>query len=236
MDCPICGEQIPLNARECAECGHTVDRFFLSEEVDTSRVRKRVMDSGAPRKEPSALKPSRPPLSDRKMLILGAAAVVVVVIIIIVVFLVTRGHGGAGSPEDAVRGYYDALQNRDFDGMLQYVAAGFQPTGNQKVEIRDAVIGGSWQFSDLNMRTMSGAADSVSVILNDLNATVRCGPKGEEKLSLVTDVIQPMQQQSPGSVIVVNVVNDGGVWKIAGRPLGGWAAENLWVIGEAAKP
>lgn len=44
MECPVCGEKLPLNAKVCAGCGEPVDRFFLTEELEASQVRKSAME------------------------------------------------------------------------------------------------------------------------------------------------------------------------------------------------
>lgn len=69
-----------------------------------------------------AAPPPQPPRRTNKALIIGlsAAAVVVVVVIVAVVVAVSGGSGAAGTPQDAVKGYLEALARGDASAALSF--------------------------------------------------------------------------------------------------------------------
>lgn len=40
VDCPICGEEIPLSGKTCGSCGYEEEAFFLTEEMESSTLRQ----------------------------------------------------------------------------------------------------------------------------------------------------------------------------------------------------
>jgi hypothetical protein len=209
MECPICGETLPLSSKVCSSCGHEYDGFFLTEEVESSAVRRSVTRQKPP-KQPSALKPGRGPLSRTALAWIGGGVAALVLIAVVAFIFIPRGKGGAGKPADAVTSYYKYLRSGDTEGLLSLFENGFQPTESDRTGLKAAI----------STNTYAVTGPTVKVLTPKKGGT----PQQYSLASLLSS--------APGSSCVVGLENMGDGWKISGRTYGGWAPQNLWLVGD----
>jgi hypothetical protein len=231
MECPICGETLPLSSKTCAACGNEYDGFFLTEEADSSAVRRSVTQQKPPR-QPSALKPGRGPLSRTTLMWIGGGVAALVLIAIVAFIFIPRGKGGADKPAGAVSSYYQYLKSGDDAALLSLFVSGFQPTASEKIGLKAALAANSYSVTgpSVNVLTDDGKNATVAITSVDVAVTPKKGgtPQQYSLASLLSS--------APGSTVVVRLENLGDGWKISGRTFGGWAPQNLWLVGDLKPP
>lgn len=237
MDCPICGEELPLNAKECPVCGEPIDRFFLTEEVQSSRVRKRAIEPE--RKQEVALpmaRASRRGINWKLWGTVGGAAVFVVGMAILFAFVVFGGGGAEqATPQEIVEGYYESLSRGDVEDMLSEFANAYQPTSGQKSAIQSAVGMNNYEVANLMLREEENDGNQARVVIEELKVKTIADGGEERELDLVSDVLEPAHEADPNARVVVHLDKEGSGWKIVDRPLGGWEPEDIWIIGSMEK-
>jgi hypothetical protein len=227
--CPICGETLPLSGRECWHCGHEVDEMFLTEEAKSSSVAREASKLPANRKQPGALKPSRfGPVERRRFYYIGGALAVLLVVAVILVVVLPKGAGAARKPEEAVSLYYQALQKGNADNLLAVFEPGFQPRAGQRTNVEAALGTNKYVVTGPRVHVISNDGTTALVAIDSVVVDITTAA-GTQKKSLVDSV------QDPSTAQVVKVTSYGGGWQISGRPTGGWAPENLWLIGNQTK-
>jgi hypothetical protein len=234
MECPICGEKVPLNSEVCPFCGNASDEFFLTEATIDSRhpapqEKKHV--------EPRASKTARH-LNWNGVLALAGGGAVVLALILIAVFFAPRGASLSWSkPEQVVRGYYEAMAQNDLKGMLSMVADAYQPTTAERSLLDTALRDNTYKVSGLEVRVLSNDRTEARVSLENVVVTIT--PKGGGQPvthSLRDEIIAPARQAAPNTVMLVRLVFYNNAWKIQGRPYGGWAPKNIWALGQPSDP
>jgi hypothetical protein len=226
MECPICGETLPLSSKVCEACGNEYDGFFLTEEFDSSDVRKRAAAEAAQKKQPSALKPGRPPLDSKVIWIIAGAVVALVAVGALIYFFVPNSAGAPNKPETTVTRYYDYVKSGNAEGMFGLFEPGFLPTAPDRAAIHAALSTNSFKVTGPTVTVLSNDNGAATVEIKDIEVEVTPKAGGQaKKLTLVDANGAPM-------VSVVKLNNNGSGWRIAGRPVNGWAPDNLWLIGE----
>ena len=229
MECPICGETLPLSSKICASCGNEYDGFFLTEEVDSSALRRSVTNVKPPR-QPSALKPrSRAPLSARTIWIIVASVAAVVIAVAAVIVFVPRGQTAAGSPAAAVNMYYQCLQKGDSAGLFSLFENAYQPMEGARASIKAALAANKYVVSGPVTRVVLSGEDTALVAIDSLEVQVTAG--GATGKRSIAELKQSLVGSQTGKGVVVRLTNTSSGWKISGRPLKGWSAENIWLIG-----
>lgn len=236
MDCPICGETLPLSSKVCESCGHEYDGFFLTEEYTSSSVRKSASSEKAPR-VPSSLKPSRrPPMDKKKIAVIIGVAAVLVIAAVLVLALIPRGRSAPGTAQEAVMKYYEYLRTNDADGMFSLFESGYQPVAKDKAGIKAAVSSNTYAVSQPVTQVLSRTENTALVAIHRVEVDVTPKKGGATTKNSLTEYIQNTPGTTPQTVSVVKLDNNGDGWHIAGRPTGGWSPENLWLIGELSNP
>jgi hypothetical protein len=226
MQCPICGETLPLSSKVCEACGNEYDGFFLTEEFDSSDVRKRVTSEAARRKQPSALKPGRPPLDPKIIWIVAGVVVAVAVIGALLYFFMPQSGGAPSKPEATVSKYYDYIKSGDAEGLFSLFEPGFLPTAPDRAAIQAALSANSYAVKGPQVTVLK--KDKATAVVEIEGVEVDVTPKAGgpvKKLTLVDANGAPM-------VSVVELSNNGNGWKIMGRPVNGWSPDNLWLLGD----
>ncbi len=234
MECPICGEKVPLNSEVCPFCGNASDEFFLTEATIDPR------HPAPPEKkhvEPRVRKVARR-LDWGGVLALSGGGAVVLAFILVAIFFAPRGASLSWSkPEQVVRGYYEAMSQNDLKGMLSLVADAYQPTSEARSLLEAAFRENTYRVSGLEVRVLSNDRTEARVSLENVVVTVTPKAGGQPVThSLRDEVIAPARQAAPNSVMLVMLVFYNNAWKIQGRPYGGWAPQNIWVLGQPAEP
>jgi len=232
MECPICGEQVPLNAEACPLCGNPAEQFFLTEEAESSIARQQALELPYIPRRAFALEPL---FSRRTLIIAGFTGAAIIAGVVVLLSFLYGGKSPGSTPEQPIRLYYDALSGKSLDDMLSLFAVKYQPKVLERTGVGDALANDNYSVSGLVTRTLEKDDRKARVVLEAVRVTVM-KPGGKVDLSLVADVIKPLQEQDPDLLIIVNVVKEAGAWKIADRPLDGWAPDNLWVVGHAEAP
>ena len=229
MECPICGETLPLSSKVCASCGNEYDGFFLTEEVDSSALRRSVTNAKPPR-QPAALKPrSRAPMSARSIwMIVGSVAAVIIAVAAVLVFM-PHGQTAAGSPAAGVNLYYQFLQKGDSAGLFSLFESAYQPMEGARASIKAALSANKYVVSGPVTRVLTANEDNALVAIDSLEVQVTSG--GTTRKLTVADLKQSLVGSQTGKGVVVRMSNSGSGWKISGRPLKGWSAEDIWLIG-----
>ena len=230
VECQYCGEELPLNGSVCTACGKEVEQYFLTEEVRGSRVSKLTREIPVVRRLPSPR---------RQVGFTGrgkTAAIIIglVAVIAIAVFAAMALSGGESKPENAeevVDRYYEALEKSDFAKMKSYFANAFQPTREEPAEIEKTVGETKYHVIGPDVRTVSEDKREVIVEIESLQVKYTKPNGGTGRHTLSTDVLQPLHLKQPNLRMLVRVMNEGSGWLIADRPMNGWSAENLWLIG-----
>ncbi|MHB8896006.1 MAG: hypothetical protein ACYC99_12640 [Candidatus Geothermincolia bacterium] len=236
MECPICGETLPLSSKVCESCGQEYDGFFLTEEFTASTVRKSAAPA-APRRQPSALKPSRrPPMGRRNIAIIVGAVVLVAVIVVAVLMFLPRGYSAAGKPEEAVTKYYEYLRKGNAEGMFSLFESGFLPMAPDKAAIRAAFASNSYNATVPVVAVVSKTDNAAQVAIQQVEVETAPKSGGASQKQSLAGYVQTLPGGSPQSVSLVKVSNTGSGWKITGRPMGGWGPENIWLLGEVKAP
>jgi len=235
MECPICGETIPLSSKVCASCGNEYDGFFLTEEVASSEVRKRVTQQKPP-KVPSALKPRRAPLSRPTMFMIIGGVVALVVVAGGVFMFMSRSKGGAGKPAEAVTSYYKYLQAGDSESLLALFDSGFQPTDATRAGLKAALAANSYAVTGPQIRVISDDGTTAFIAIDSVDVTVTPKNGSPPKRYSLAGLRAELPDAGPQAASVVKITNTGGGWKIAGRTYGGWSPQNLWLLGDIKKP
>lgn len=236
MECPICGETLPLSSKVCESCGHEYDGFFLTEEFDSSSVRRSASPQKAPR-QPSALKPSRRPPMDRKKIAVIVGVVVLVALIGVALFaFVPRGHGAPGTAEEAVLKYYDYLRTGDADGLFSLFESGYLPVAADKAGIKAALSTNKYTVSQPVTQVLSRTQNTALVAIKNLEVDISSKTKGTTEKKSLAQYIQSQPGSNPQMVSVVKLDNTGDGWHISGRPIGGWTPDSIWLIGEIRNP
>jgi hypothetical protein len=226
MECPICGETLPLSSKVCEACGNEYDGFFLTEEFDSSDVRKRVAAEAAQKKQPSALKPGRPPLDPRVIWIIDGAVAAVAVVGVLIYFLMPKSGGAPNKPETTVANYYEYIKSGNAEGIFGLFEPGFLPTAPDRAAIHAALSTNTYKVSGPTVTVLANDNSAARVEIKDIEVEVTPKAGGQaKKLTLVDANGKPI-------VSVVKLNNNGSGWKISGRPVNGWAPDNLWLIGE----
>jgi len=230
MECPLCGETLPLHSRVCLSCGHEFDTFFLTEEAQSSEVRRSVAPSKAPR-QPAALKPSRPPISRKTMGLIGASVGAVAIIAVAIVLFTMSGSALPQKPEDTVAKYYEYLQKGDVTGLLNLFESGFQPTANDRVAVSAVLHANSYKVTGPNVHLISDADGTAYVAIDSIDVSTTPKNDGAPTQDSLAALIQ---KSRPGGQVaaVVKLVNSGDGWRISGRPFNGWGPANIWLIGQ----
>jgi len=235
MECQYCGEELPLNSAVCTACGKEVEQFFLTEEVKESRVSKRTREVPAARRLPSP----RQQVGFTYRWKTAGMIVGLVAVIAIAIFAAMALSGGESKPENAeevVDGYYEALEKSDFGKMKSYFANAFLPTRDEAAEIENVVGETEYHVIGPDIRTVRDDERGVLVEIQSLQVKYTRANGGTGSHTLSTDVLQPLHLKQPNLRILVRVINEGSGWLIADRPMNGWSAENLWLIGEPGVP
>lgn len=240
MECPICGEDIPLNSRVCGNCGNEVDQFFLTEESKASRLSKRITDEAARQRYrvPRGQKPRvgffeglRIGTWKRYALIALAVAIVVGVGLGAYLMLASGGSKVENSPTGVIEAYYEALSNNDVGGMLSLVTSGFQPTADQRIGISSAVENSTYEISGPVLQVQDENPTAAVVEIQDLNVQIK-NAGGDTIQRSLAEYMRPLLEKEPGSIMVVKTSRVGGKWMIADTPVGGWEAGSEWLLGE----
>jgi endogenous inhibitor of DNA gyrase (YacG/DUF329 family) len=234
MECPICGEKVPLNSEVCPFCGNSSDEFFLTEAAIDSR---HPVPAEKKHIEPRARKKVRH-LDWSGVLALTGGGAVVLALILIAVFFAPRGASLSWSkPEQVVRGYYEALAQNDLKGMLSMVADAYQPTTAERSLLDTALRDNTYKVSGLEVRVLSNDRTEARVALENVVVTITPKGGGEPVThSLRDEIIAPARQAAPNTVMLVRLVFYSNAWKIEGRPYGGWAPKNIWALGQPSDP
>jgi hypothetical protein len=227
MECPICGETLPLSSKVCSSCGHEYDGFFLTEEVESSAVRRSVTRQKPP-KQPSALKPGRGPLSRTALAWIGGGVAALVLIAVVAFIFIPRGKGGAGKPADAVTSYYKYLRSGDTEGLLSLFENGFQPTESDRTGLKAAISTNTYAVTGPTGRGWTAAGPNATLAIHSVDVTVTPKKGGTPQQYSLASLLS----SAPGSSCVVGLENMGDGWKISGRTYGGWAPQNLWLVGD----
>lgn len=245
MDCPVCGEELPLDSAICSACGNRADQFFLTEEVRTSRVSKRTMKVPSQKRSPTPRKEGRD-IAAWKITVMTAAVTGLALTLVAVVFMMIGGKGKPQTPEEVVGGYYEALSKGDFGAMKSLFAGGFLPRAEQAEAVENAVDETRYEVTGPDLRTLTDDGKTARVAIQSLQVKtsviqgLRIKTSLGEEDPVVHDVAEALkipQRQNHNLLLVVNLVNEGGgAWMIADRPMGGWLPENLWLIGEPREP
>lgn len=234
MECPICGEKVPLNSEVCPFCGNTSDEFFLTEATIDHRhpappEKKRV--------KPRASKTAHRLDWGGVLALTGGGAVVLAFILVALLFAPRGASLSWSKPEQVVRGYYEALSQNDLKGMLSLVADAYQPTTGARSLLETALRENTYKVSGLEVRVLSNDRTEARVSLENVVVTIT--PKGGGQPvthSLLDEVIGPARQAAPNSVMLVMLVFYNNAWKIQGHPYGGWAPQNIWALGQPSEP
>jgi hypothetical protein len=225
MDCPVCGEEIPLNQSECPNCGEQVDRFFLTEEVEGSRVRRKAGEVEKAPTEPSSQARKRP--LERSRLVAVIIAVVFLLALAVLALLLLVGGGGVpDTPDGVVNAYYEALQKSDFETMKSYFANAYLPTGQEQDRLASGVSKTDYAVTGPSLVVLADEGKSARVAIEALQVK-ESSPGGTVRHDLSRDVLQGLHSTDPEARIVVELSRDSGIWRIVERPYGGWQAENL---------
>lgn len=227
---------MPAESTACPFCGQSEwDPFFFSEE-DAARRRRPVMTRAPGRREPSALKPARR-VDLRSVLTLTGAGLVVVGLLVLALTMSSKGAKlSFKSPDQLVAAYYEALEKGDLNTMLSLVSSGYQPTLKEKKALEKALEDNSYDVTGLKVRIMADDREDARVAIETLEVTVTPGGGGQEvRRSLSTEIIQPAREKDPNIVMLVKAQQSGGTWKLLSRPYGGWAPENIWVLGRPSR-
>lgn len=236
MECPICGETLPLCGSVCEACGNEYDGFFLTEEFASSSVRKSVAPQKLPR-QPSALKPSaRPPMDRKKAAMIGGAAVLVLLAGVALFAFIPRGHGAAGTAEEAVTRYYDYLRTGDAEGIFSLFEPGYLPVAADKAGIKAALTTNTYKASKPIIQVLSRTDNTSVVAIKAVEVDITSSTRGIVEKKSLAGYAQELPGGNPQMVSVVKLKNSGGGWRIAGRPVDGWAPSNIWLIGEVGNP
>jgi len=235
MECQFCGEELPLNSAVCTACGKEAEQFFLTEEVKESRVSKRTREVPAAKRLPSPRQ--QVGVTDRWKIagvILGALAVIAIGI-----FAAMALSGGESKPENAlevVDGYYEAMVKSDFGKMTSYFANAFLPSSEEAAVIEKAIGETKYQVIELDTRTVSEDEREAIVEIESLQVKYTNPNGGTGTHTLSTDVLQPLHLTQPNLRMLVRVMDEGSGWLLTDRPMNGWSAENIWLIGKPGAP
>lgn len=229
MECPVCGETLPLSSKICPSCGHEYDGFFLTEEFKSSDLQKRASKTGKAPKVPSALKPGRHPRDVKKIAFIVGGLAVLIAIGVLVLLLVSGGKNAVKKPSEAVTKYYEYLKAGNSSGLFDLFESGFQPTENVRTGLEAALATNTYEVKGPEVTTPNEEGDAVFVQINNVDVTTT--PK-----SGAAPKSNSLAAYGPGSVSVVKVIKTSGGWKISGRAHGGWAPNNLWLIGDVRTP
>jgi len=71
--------------------------------------------------------------------------------------------------------------------------------------------------------------DTALVAIDSLEVQVTAG--GATGKRSIAELKQSLVGSQTGKGVVVRLTNTSSGWKISGRPLKGWSAENIWLIG-----
>lgn len=232
MECPICGETLPLSSRVCESCGNEYDGFFLTEEASSSAVRKNASRPPA-RKQPSSLKPRRrAPLSGRSIAIIVGSAVLLAAIAVAVILLVPRGISAPGSAKDVVPRYYQYLEKGDADGLFSLFESGFLPVATDRAAIRAALSSNDYTVSQPVFEVLSSTDNTAIAAIRDIEVDIKPKAGGASRKMSLAEYRDSLPGNNRGAVGIVKLTRDGGGWHVSGRPSGGWSPENLWLLGE----
>lgn len=235
MECQFCGEELPLNSAVCTACGKEVEQFFLTEEVKESRVSKRTRVIPAAKRLPSPRQ--QVGFTDRWKtagVVVGAVAVIAIGI-----FAAMALSGGESKPENAmaaVDGYYEAMVKSDFGKMKSYFANAFLPSSEETAEIEEVMGETRYEVIELDIRTVREDERGALVEIESLQVKYTNPNGGTGTHTLSTDVLQPLYLRQPNLRMLVRVMDEGSGWLIADRPMNGWSAENIWLIGKPGVP
>jgi hypothetical protein len=231
MQCPICGETLPLSSKVCDACGHEYDGFFLTEEFDASTVRKSVTGQKPPR-TPSALKPGRPPLERRTKFLIAAGVVLMVAVVALVVVFIPHGVSAPSKPDEAVLKYYQYLQKGNGDALMSLFESGFLPVATDKAAVKAALASNTYEVTPPTIKVLTNDNGVAIVAIQDVQVQVTPKSGGAPKALSLAAYLQSVPGTPAGTVALVKLHNNGSGWQIAGRPVGGWNPDNLWLIGE----
>ncbi len=236
MECPICGETLPLSSRVCEACGNEYDGFFLTEEFAASSVRKSVAPQKPPR-QPSALKPStRPPMDRKKVAVIGGAVVLALLVGAALFAFIPRGRGAAGTAEEAVTRYYEYLRAGDAEGIFSLFEPGYLPVAADKAGIKAALTTNTYKVSKPVTQVLSRTDNTALVAIKAVEVDIASDTRGTTENKSLARYAQELPGGNPQMVSVVKLENSGGGWRIAGRPVDGWAPSGVWLIGEVGNP
>ncbi len=236
MECPICGETLPLSSKVCESCGNEYDGFFLTEEAYSSTVRKNA-SLPSTRKQPSALKPRQhAPLSGRSIAIIVGSAVLLTAIAVAVILLVPRGISAPGSAKDVVPRYYQYLEKGDAEGLFSLFESGFLPVAADRAAIKAALSSNDYTVSQPVFEILSSADKTAIAAIRDVKVDIKPKAGGASRTMSLTEYRDSLPGNNKGAVSIVKLTRDGGGWRVSGRPSGGWSSENLWLLGELKNP
>jgi hypothetical protein len=236
MECPICGETLPLSSKVCDSCGHEYDGFFLTEEFASSTVRKSAAPQKPPRRQPSALKPGRPPLGRKKIAIIAGAAVLLIAAAIAVFMFMPTSFSAAGAPDAAVTKYYQYLQDGNAEGMFSLFESGFQPMEQVKAAVKAALATNKYTVKPPVVTVVRQVDNVADVKIESVEVTSLPKSGGTPKKQSLAAYAESLPGNNPKLVSMVKVSNNGEGWQITGRPVSGWSPENMWLIGEIQAP
>lgn len=202
MQCPICGETLPLSSKVCASCGNEYDGFFLTEEVESSAARRSVTQQKPPR-QPSALKPRRAPIDGRRMAMIGGGVAAVLVIAVAAFLFIPRGKGGAGKPADAVTNYYKYLQSGDSEGLLALFDSAFQPVESEKTGLKAAIAANSYAVTGPTIRVISDDDTTAYVAIDSVGVAVTPRNGAPPQRFSLASLISQLPDKDPQQVSVV---------------------------------
>lgn len=161
-----------------------------------------------------------------------AGSIALILIAIFAAMTLTGGEHVPVNAEEAVSGYYEALARSDLSGMESCFAKAFLPPVRDMKGIEEVVGETTYRVVGPNLRTVSEGAGEATVEIEDVQVDYT-NPDGETvKHALSTDVLQPLRLKRPGIRVLVRVMNEGDGWFIADRPMNGWSAENIWLLGQ----
>lgn len=233
MECPICGETLPLSSKVCESCGQEYDGFFLTEEFTSSSVRKSAAPQKAPRKQPSALKPSRrPPMTPKKIALIVGAAVALIAIAIAIVAFIPRGNQPPGTAQEAVVKYYEYLRKGNADGLFSLFESGYLPVAPDRAAIKAAMSSNKYTVSEPVTQILSRTENTALIAISNVEVDVAPKAGGAAQKKSLAAYIDSIPGGNKQMVSVVKLDNSGSGWHISGRPLGGWNPDNLWLLGE----
>lgn len=154
--------------------------------------------------------------------------VLIVVLAFVSLTMFKKSKGSAGTPDEAVRLYYEYLAKGDAESLLDLFEPGYKPRTSERINVIAAIEANKYAVNNLRVETVDKDPKQSVAAITSLDMTITDAAGSTEKAlgPLLTD---------PAMASTIRTVSYGGSWRLSGRPLGGWKSDNLWLLGEITK-